>query len=100
MQRHTRAAPAGIYTFSRSSQPPVQVCSVLGATLNVLRLPERWLHAPDRPRQAGLLDYWGNSHQLMHVLVAAALLNLHLGGRVDWQYFAANPVCPADLMAP
>ena len=73
---------------------------MLGATLNVLRLPERWLHAPNRPRKAGLLDYWGNSHQLMHLLVAAALLNLHLGGRLDHQYFAANPVCSADLLYP
>ena len=68
----------------------MQVLSALGATVNVLRLPERWWHKPDRPRMPNPFDYWLNSHQLMHLLVVAALLHMHLGSRADHFFYSAH----------
>ena len=48
--------------------PPLQVCSLVGGLLNVLRLPERWLQPAD-PSKPAPLDYVLNSHQVGAVLV-------------------------------
>jgi hypothetical protein len=77
----------------------MQGCSFAGALVNVLRLPERAFHdyaaEAKGVRVAGLFDYWLNSHQLMHLAVAVAMLNLHLGARDDYQHFVASGgACP------
>jgi hypothetical protein len=76
----------------------LQVCSLAGGLLNVLRVPERWLQPAD-PGKAAPLDYLLNSHQLMHVLVAAAMWQLHLGAAQDYSTIAAladgSMSCPA-----
>ena len=70
-----------------------------GALVNVLRLPERWVHdfaaEAKGVRVAGTFDYWLNSHQLMHLCVTAAMLNLHLGASDDYHHFSASGgACP------
>jgi len=73
----------------------VQVLSALGAIVNVLRIPEKWFHdqaAADKGvRVAGRFDYWLNSHQIMHILVALSLLHLHWGAAADYHYFVSHP---------
>ncbi len=61
----------------------LQVYSLLGGAINMLRVPERWFQ-PDDPAKPGPLDYWFNSHQIMHVMVALAMLHLHLGATHDY----------------
>ncbi|KAK9807384.1 hypothetical protein WJX73_010328 [Symbiochloris irregularis] len=73
----------------------MEACTVTGATLNVLRVPERWLQPQVKPRTPGLLDYWLNSHQLMHILVTVSMLQLHRGASIDYAYWASQPQCPA-----
>ena len=54
--------PGKITSFCRHSPEPVQVLSLVGGTVNVLRWPERQFQpAPGRP---GRFDYWLNSHQV------------------------------------
>lgn len=43
--------------------PPLQVFSLAGGALNVLRIPERWLQ-PEDPKQPAPLDLFCNSHQV------------------------------------
>ena len=68
-----------------------QVWSVLGGALNTARAPECWL--PIRIGKPGRLDYWLNSHQLMHILVAIAMTHLHWGATLDYRYYASKPEC-------
>lgn len=65
-----------------------QVCSLVGGLLNVLRIPERWLQPKD-PGCAAPLDYLLNSHQIMHLLVAVAMWQLHLGATADYHTVSA-----------
>ncbi len=69
-----------------------QVWSVIGGALNTARAPECWL--PIKAGKPGRLDNWLNSHQLMHILVAVAMMHLHWGATEDYRYFAASPSCP------
>ncbi|EFN56054.1 hypothetical protein CHLNCDRAFT_52154 [Chlorella variabilis] len=66
----------------------MEVCSLAGGLLNVLRIPERWLQ-PEDPTTAAPLDFFLNSHQIMHVLVAAAMWQLHLGAAADYRTVSA-----------
>jgi hypothetical protein len=66
----------------------MEVFSLAGGALNVLRLPERWLQ-PDDPKQPAPLDLFFSSHQIMHVLVALAMWQLHLGAAADHRRFSA-----------
>ncbi|XP_062456874.1 progestin and adipoQ receptor family member 4 [Rhea pennata] len=63
----------------------MEALAVLGGLVNVARVPERW-----RP---GAFDYWANSHQLMHLLVALSILHLHWGVAADLHWAAQHP-CP------
>ncbi|PSC76465.1 progestin and adipoQ receptor family member 4 [Micractinium conductrix] len=76
----------------------MEACSLVGGTINVLRVPERWLQPAD-PLKAAPLDYFFNSHQIMHVLAAAAMWQLHLGASADYRTVAALQTgaasCPA-----
>lgn len=65
-----------------------------GATINVLRIPERWFQ-PSGKRKAGRFDFWLNSHQLMHVLVTIAMLCLNQGASLDYNLWSQHPGCPA-----
>ena len=73
----------------------LQVLSFSGAIINVLRIPEKWFHDQDAAekgvRKAGPFDCWLNSHQIMHVLVALAMLHLHWGAADDYRYFVSHP---------
>ncbi|KAI3437658.1 hypothetical protein D9Q98_000108 [Chlorella vulgaris] len=66
----------------------MEVCSLVGGLLNVLRIPERWLQPKD-PGCAAPLDYLLNSHQIMHLLVAVAMWQLHLGATADYHTVSA-----------
>ncbi|KAL4451534.1 hypothetical protein ABPG75_007196 [Micractinium tetrahymenae] len=66
----------------------MEAFSLAGGLLNVLRIPERWLQPAD-PGKAAPLDFMLNSHQLMHVLVAAAMWQLHLGATADYHTMTA-----------
>ena len=77
----------------------VQVLTCVGAVVNVMRIPEKWYHVKD-PRVAGKFDYWLNSHQLMHILVAAAMCHYSLGAACDYLHFIKQTQCPAwELMS-
>uniref|UniRef100_UPI00358F1434 progestin and adipoQ receptor family member 4 isoform X2 n=1 Tax=Myxine glutinosa TaxID=7769 RepID=UPI00358F1434 len=64
----------------------MELMSVVGGLLNVLRLPERF--------SPGTFDFWFNSHQLMHLLVVCAILNLHWGVVLDLHWEVETP-CPS-----
>lgn len=57
----------------------MEALSVVGGVLNALHFPERW--------SPGTFDYWGNSHQVMHILTAAALFCVFWGARADYVWF-------------
>lgn len=59
--------------------------AVLGGLINVLRVPERWM--------PGRFDYCCNSHQIMHVLSVASILQLHWGVLDDLAWIS-RPRCP------
>ncbi|XP_069342351.1 progestin and adipoQ receptor family member 4 isoform X4 [Eulemur rufifrons] len=61
--------------------------ALLGGLVNVARLPERW--------GPGRFDYWGNSHQIMHLLSVGSILQLHAGVVPDLLW-AAHHACPLD----
>ncbi|XP_068779273.1 progestin and adipoQ receptor family member 4 isoform X1 [Struthio camelus] len=65
----------------------MEALALLGGLVNLARVPERW-----RP---GAFDYWANSHQLMHLLVALAILHLHWGVAADLHWAARHPCPPA-----
>lgn len=59
---------------------------VIGAVMNGLRIPERFLKSVNQKSDVGLLDYWLNSHQIMHVLVATAILCMRYGLNADCEF--------------
>jgi predicted membrane channel-forming protein YqfA (hemolysin III family) len=72
------------------------VCSS-GAAINVWRLPERWIHKlqpTEKPiRTAQPLDYFGNSHNIMHVLSVAAMWFIYHGVASESEFMLQNS-CP------
>ena len=87
-------------TLGASEQQCVhmQVLTCTGAVVNVMRIPEKWYHNKD-PRIAGKFDYWLNSHQIMHILVAGAMIHYSLGAACDYLHFMKQTQCPAwELM--
>ena len=50
------------------------------------RLPERW--------GPGRFDYWGNSHQIMHLLSVGSILQLHAGVVPDLLWAARHTCLP------
>lgn len=60
----------------------MEAIALFGGVVNVARWPEKWVQ-PKGKRQAGLLDYWGNSHQIMHISVAVGLLLVHWAMAID-----------------
>ncbi|XP_030611512.1 progestin and adipoQ receptor family member 4 isoform X2 [Archocentrus centrarchus] len=49
--------------------------AVLGGLVNIVQIPERF--------KPGLFDNWGNSHQIMHVMVICSIIYLHWGTLED-----------------
>ena len=67
--------------------------------MNVARIPEKWFHNKG-PRVAGRFDYWLNSHQIMHLLVAWAMTHYSFGAVYDHMEFMHQSQCPAwELLA-
>ena len=60
----------------------MEALCIAGGAINAARVPERWLQPPD-PCCPAPLDYWLNSHQLMHLLVVAAMYHLQAGAQAD-----------------
>lgn len=72
-----------------------EALAFIGGVVNVCRIPEKWFQ-PGQPRIHAPLDLLGNSHQIMHVLVFAGMLVMHVGLRFDVEYFRKpEAVCPA-----
>ena len=73
----------------------LEVLCLLGASMNVLRIPERWLHTkqPSGAHKAQLLDLWGNSHQIMHLLSAIAIWQIYVSTKAESQHVLQHPDC-------
>lgn len=71
-----------------------ETLAFVGGVVNVSRIPEKWFQ-PGRTRVHAPLDMLGNSHQIMHILVFAGMLAMHVGLQFDVYYFQ-NPeaTCP------
>ena len=77
-----------------------QVSAILGAVINVARLPEKLFYPKGGPehncRRAGPFDHWLNSHQLMHILVVCSMGFKYAGMREDYMYRLEREIhCPA-----
>lgn len=57
----------------------------IGGLINIARIPERWY--------PGQFDFFGNSHQIMHVLSVISVLFLHLGVTEEFQWMSTYK-CP------
>ena len=68
--------------------------SFSGAIVNVKRIPEKWFHDKDA-RVHGKFDYWLNSHNLMHILVAGAMIHYSIGAACDYLHFMKQTQCTA-----
>ncbi|KAM3591524.1 uncharacterized protein V6R79_003158 [Siganus canaliculatus] len=61
--------------------------AVLGGLVNIIQIPERF--------SPGLFDNWGNSHQIMHVMVICAIIYLHWGTLEDLAWIKTYQ-CPTE----
>lgn len=61
--------------------------AVLGGLVNIVQIPERLV--------PGLFDNWGNSHQIMHVMVVCAIIYLHWGTLEDLAWIKTFQ-CPTE----
>lgn len=61
--------------------------AVVGGLVNVIQIPERF--------SPGLFDNWGNSHQIMHVMVICSIIYLHWGTMEDLDWIKTYQ-CPSD----
>nr|XP_020766077.1 progestin and adipoQ receptor family member 4 isoform X2 [Odocoileus virginianus texanus] len=74
-------APGSLRCYLR-----MDALALLGGLVNVARLPERWV--------PGRFDYWGNSHQIMHLLSVGSILQLHAGVVPDLLWAARHTCLP------
>ena len=74
-------APGSLHCYLR-----MDALALLGGLVNVARLPERW--------GPGRFDYWGNSHQIMHLLSVGSILQLHAGVVPDLLWAARHTCLP------
>ncbi|XP_071403011.1 progestin and adipoQ receptor family member 4 isoform X3 [Centroberyx affinis] len=61
--------------------------AVLGGLVNIIQIPERF--------SPGLFDNWGNSHQIMHVMVICSIIYLHWGTLEDLAWIKTYQ-CPGE----
>jgi len=67
------------------------VLSVTGGIIGVIRVPEKWF--------PGRLDYWLNSHHIMHVMVVWAVVHMNAATNGDIRWVIENyneNKCPND----
>ena len=68
----------------------MQASAVVGAVVNVARVPEKLFFPKEGPepkcRKPGPFDYWLNSHQIMHILVLCSMAFKYAGLREDYQF--------------
>ena len=74
-------APGSLRCYLR-----MDALALLGGLVNVARLPERW--------GPGRFDYWGNSHQIMHLLSVGSILQLHAGVVPDLLWASRHTCLP------
>lgn len=55
--------------------------SILGGAIGAMHIPEKWF--------PGCLDYYLNSHNIMHVLVVVAVYSMH---QVNIFYIKNSPI--------
>uniref|UniRef100_A0A8C5NEC5 Progestin and adipoQ receptor family member 4-like n=1 Tax=Gouania willdenowi TaxID=441366 RepID=A0A8C5NEC5_GOUWI len=61
--------------------------AVVGGLVNIIQIPERF--------SPGLFDNWGNSHQIMHVMVICSIVYLHWGTLEDLAWIKSYQ-CPME----
>uniref|UniRef100_A0A8D3B464 Progestin and adipoQ receptor family member IVb n=1 Tax=Scophthalmus maximus TaxID=52904 RepID=A0A8D3B464_SCOMX len=61
--------------------------AVLGGLVNIIQIPERF--------SPGLFDNWGNSHQIMHIMVTCSIVYLHWGTLEDLAWIKTYQ-CPTE----
>ncbi|XP_071752064.1 progestin and adipoQ receptor family member 4-like isoform X2 [Centroberyx gerrardi] len=61
--------------------------AVAGGLVNIIQIPERF--------SPGLFDNWGNSHQIMHVMVICSIIYLHWGTLEDLAWIKTYQ-CPGE----
>lgn len=61
--------------------------AVIGGLVNIIQIPERF--------SPGKFDNWGNSHQIMHVMVTCSIIYLHWGTLEDLAWIKTYQ-CPVD----
>ncbi|XP_033975123.1 progestin and adipoQ receptor family member 4 [Trematomus bernacchii] len=61
--------------------------AVVGGLVNIIQIPERFV--------PGLFDNWGNSHQIMHVMVVCSIIYLHWGTLEDFEWIKTFQ-CPTE----
>lgn len=65
----------------------MDVLAALGGVVNIVQVPERLC--------PGLFDNWGNSHQIMHVMVICSIVYLHWGTLEDLDWIRSFQ-CPLE----
>ncbi|XP_058977717.1 mucin-5AC [Musca domestica] len=60
--------------------------SIIGGAIGAMRIPEKWL--------PGLVDFYLNSHNIMHVLVVIAVYSMHMATIKDFEWMS-NTNCEA-----
>ncbi|XP_036213507.1 uncharacterized protein [Bactrocera oleae] len=66
--------------------------SILGGAIGALRIPEKWF--------PGVVDFYLNSHNIMHVLVVVAVYSMHKATIKDFEWMSAtNCNAPANNTA-
>eukprot|EP00210_Caulerpa_lentillifera_P006232 g5953.t1 len=76
-----------------------EILSLIGGVINTLRFPECLIKPKIKKfndgttLEVGWFDYWLNSHQIMHVLVAAAIFCMRYGLASDCYYIAKHQQC-------
>ncbi|CAO1421552.1 unnamed protein product [Diamesa hyperborea] len=63
--------------------------SILGGAIGAMHIPEKWF--------PGCLDYYLNSHNIMHVLVVVAVYSMHQATvrDLEWMWTMSNSTCNA-----
>ncbi|XP_028897602.1 uncharacterized protein LOC105214313 isoform X2 [Zeugodacus cucurbitae] len=68
--------------------------SILGGAIGALRIPEKWF--------PGFVDFYLNSHNIMHVLVVVAVYSMHKATIKDFEWMSATncsaPINNTDIL--
>ncbi|KAM8703072.1 hypothetical protein ACLKA7_005412 [Drosophila subpalustris] len=56
--------------------------SILGGAIGAMRIPEKWF--------PGLVDFYLNSHNIMHVLVVVAVYSMHKATIKDFEWMSSQ----------